>query len=262
MKIRCSDCKKRFDYDMYSGVCPKCGNYMRPSEIETSENESCEVEGSHVHTESMEPAKKKKKSNPAITILLTVLMITTFLVTIIVVYVGQKNIHESKTVQEAIVPTVCQAEDGFTYTADYNRYDISIDSVTVDDDPEFDLPEEYEAILITYSIERTYLNNGGSDYDSFYEIRMTPYLETLSGYYLEPVSEYELRKIKGIDDYEQADEMGLGSRFEHKEGKLYYYVKKDDIKGLYITSMDYDYENYESGALREIIRVEGLEVTR
>jgi hypothetical protein len=26
--------------------------------------------------------------------------------------------------------------------------------------------------------------------------------------------------------------------------------------------MDYDYENYESGALREIICVEGLEVTR
>ena len=50
--------------------------------------------------------------------------------------------------------------------------------------------------------------------------------------------------------------------FEHKDGKLYYYVKKDDIKGLYITSKDYDYEKYESGALREIICVEGLEVTR
>lgn len=288
MKVRCVDCKKRFDYDLYSGVCPKCGNYMRPSQIETSENENCEVEGSHIHTESatedymatsahpysesnrapevssahVEPAKKKRKSNPAITIVLTILMITTFLVTIIVVYVGQKNIHESKTVQEMMVPTVCRMDDGFTYMADYNRYDISIDSVTVDEDPEFDLPEEYDVVVVSYSIERTYLNNGGNDYDSFYEIQMNPYLETLGGYYLEPVSEYELRKVKGIEDYAQADEMGLGTRFEHKEGKLYFYVKKDDIKGLYITSMDYDYEDYESGALREIIRVEGLEVTR
>ena len=287
MKVRCVDCKKRFDYELYSGVCPKCGNYMRPTEIETSENTNCEMEGSHIHNESasdeytatyaqpaepytaseitsthVEPAKKKKKSNRAITLVLTILMVTTFLVTILVAYVGQKTIHEGKTVKEPVTPVLCQAEDGFSYIADYNKYDIFIESVTVDDDPAFELPDEYEAVMITYRIERTFLNNGGSDHDSFYEIRMTPYLETLSGYYLEPVSEYELRKIKEIEDYTQADEMGLGTGFNHKEGKLYYYVKKDDIKGLYITSMDYDYENYESGALREIIRVEGLEVTR
>lgn len=276
MKVRCVDCKKRFDYDLYSGVCPKCGNYMRPPEIETSENRNCEVEGSHIHTESasesytapeihsarVEPAKGKKKSNKVITILLTILIITTFLVTILVVYLGQKSVHESKTVQEEIPLTLCQMEDDITYISDYNRYDISIDSVTVDEDPEFDLPKEYEAIIVTYSIERTYLNNGGGDYDAFYEICMNPYMETLSGYYLEPVSEYEIRKIKGIEDFSEANEMGLGAGFDHKEGKLYYYVKKDDIKGLYITSMDYDSENYQSGALREIISVDGLEVTR
>ena len=303
MKVRCVDCKKRFDYDLYSGVCPKCGNYMRPPEMETSENENCEVEGSHIHTENLqdsyinpfsqtnadsvsesytnpmpesytapyktpeitsahvEPAKEKK-SNKKLTLLLTVLMITTFLATIIVVYVGQKTVHESKTVKETITPTVCRAKDKFTYTGTYNRYDISIESVTVDEDPEFNLPEEYEAIVVSYHIERTYLNNGGSDSDSYYEIEMTPYLETVEGHYLEPVSEFLLRKVKNIQDFEQVNEMGLGESFEHKDGKLYYYVKKDDIKGLYITSKDYDYEKYESGALREIICVEGLEVTR
>lgn len=27
MKIRCSRCGKRFDADVYSGLCPKCGAY-------------------------------------------------------------------------------------------------------------------------------------------------------------------------------------------------------------------------------------------
>ena len=299
MKVKCPDCRKRFEYELYSGVCPKCGNYMRPPQIETSENENCEMEGSHIHTESAEEGytatyaqpesysesyiepepssqsytapemqsvhveqPKKRKSNPVITTILAVLMVTTFLVTIIVVYVGQKKVHDGKSVQEFLTPVICQVEEGFTYMTDYNKYDIFIDSVTVDEDPEFNLPSDYEVIVISYHIERTYLNNGGNDYDSYYEIQMSPYLETLSGHYLEPVSEYELRKVKNIQDYEQADAMGLSQDFGRKEGKLYYYVKKDDIKGLYITNMEYDREKYRSGALREIIRVEGLEVTR
>ena len=43
MKVKCPDCKKRFEYELYSGVCPKCGNYMRPTDIETSENENCQA---------------------------------------------------------------------------------------------------------------------------------------------------------------------------------------------------------------------------
>lgn len=262
MKVKCPDCKKRFDYEMYSGVCPKCGNYMRPTEIETSENENCQVEGSHIHTENAEKPKKKKKSNKALTVFLVVLMITTFLVTVLVVYLGQKSVHESKVVNEPVPMMLCHAGDSFSYVGDNNKYDIYIDNVTTDEDPNFELPRDYEVIVVNYHIERTYLNNGGSDFDAYYEMKMTPYLETASGHYLEPVSEYELRKIKDIQDYEQADEMGLGTSFSHKEGKLYYYVKKDDMNALYITSKDYDSEKYETGALREIIRVEGLEVTR
>ena len=190
------------------------------------------------------------------------LMITTFLVTTIVIYVGKKNAHESMVVNEPVPMTICQAGDSFSYVGDNNKYDIYIDTVTIDEDPNFELPRDYEVIVVNYHIERTFLNNGGSDYDSYYEMRMTPYLETTSGYYLEPVSEYELRKVKDIQDYEQADAMGIGTSFSHKEGKLYYYVKKDDMNALYIASKDYDSENYEVGALREIIRVEGLEVTR
>ena len=54
----------------------------------------------------------------------------------------------------------------------------------------------------------------------------------------------------------------MASSFRHQKGKLFYLVKKQDIRGLYIVSADYDYEEHQWGALREMIRVEGLEVAR
>lgn len=277
MKVRCVDCKKRFDYDLYSGVCPKCGNYMRPPEMETSQNVNCDVEGSHVHTESVQPEPKpykepeissvhveepkKKKSNPVLTVVLIVAILLVGAGTAIFLFISQNQVHKEMTVKEVPVRTLSQ-KDVIEYRTESNLYEITIDSVTVDEDPEFNLPDHYEAIVVSYSIERTYLGGEGIDYDSFYEIRMTPYLETVSGYYLKPVSEYSIRKVKGIEDYKQADEMGLGEKFELKQGILYYFVKKDDIKALHITSADYDRENYQTGALREIVRMEELEVTR
>ncbi|MBE5881404.1 MAG: hypothetical protein E7289_03700 [Lachnospiraceae bacterium] len=277
MKVRCKECNKRFDYDVYSGVCPKCGNYMRPNNT-TTENDNCSMEGSHTHVESMtetytesytQPKREsnyaepepKKKSNVRLTFALLIAIIIMAAGTTIFLTMSQAKVHQEMTVQDLRVVTLSQ-KDVIEYKGESNLYEIKIDSVTVDKDPEFDLPEPYEAIVISYSIDRTFLGGEGRDYDSFYEIQLTPYMETLSGYYIKPVSEYSIRDAKGIEDYEQAEEMGLGERFRYKQGVLYYFVKKDDIKGLHITSADYDSENYEKGALREIIYVDGLEVTR
>ena len=81
MKIRCSRCGKRFDADVYSGLCPKCGAYngkhMAGYEEVVSEREKTEktwrqeqqkaekvVSGSRYMTDIPEkPKTTKQKAN-------------------------------------------------------------------------------------------------------------------------------------------------------------------------------------------------------
>lgn len=278
MKVRCVDCKKRFDYELYSGVCPKCGNYMRPTEIETSENQNCDKEGSHVHIEKrtesykaktpeirsahVEPVKKKK-SNPVITIVLIIAMIVTGVTAVAYVLSSQAKVHEENVVKSELPVKSQKQSDVITYPVPGtgNQYDITIDSITIDTDPRFALPEDYEAVKINYHIDRTGLNGEKSNYESFYEIQMNVYMETKSGSYLTPASSFQIGRIWNVE-YDQVREQGISDSFDEKQGMIYFFVKKDDVKDLYITVADYDHEEYREGDLREVIRVEGLEVAR
>lgn len=278
MKVRCVDCKKRFDYELYSGVCPKCGNYMRPTEIETSENANCDKEGSHVHVEKrtesyktktpeiqsthVEPVKKKK-TNPVITIVLIVAMTVTGVTTAVYVRASQAKIHEENIVKAELPVKSQKQSDVITYLVPElgNQYDITIDSISIDTDPRFALSENYEAVKLNYHINRTKLNGESSDYENFYEIQMNVYMETKSGYYLSPASNFQISRMWNVE-YDQVSELGINDSFEKKQGIIYFFVKKDDVKNLYITVADYDHEKYSAGELREVIRVEELEVAR
>ena len=284
MKIRCKECGKRFDDELYNGVCPKCGYYIYMAVPETSENENCEIEGSHIHVESGYTAtyrqedlytesysegearayaqpERKKPSAAAVTKILVASIILVGIVSMGLAMVSQKRAHEAMTVKEEISVKTQQADEPITYMAKSNRYDIYIDLVKVDKNPIYEIPEEYELISISYRIARTFLGGDGSDYDSFFEISMKPYLETKDGKYLEALSLYKLERLLKTD-YDRTTEVAVANSFRHQKGKLFYLVKKQDIRGLYIVSADYNYEKYQWGALREMIRVEGLEVTR
>lgn len=284
MKIRCKECGKRFDDEIYNGVCPKCGYYIYTSVPETSKNENCEIEGSHIHVESGYTAtyrqedlyaesysegeardyispERKKPSAAAVTKILVALILLVGITSMGLAMVSQKQAHEAMTIKEEILVKTQQPDEPITYMAADNRYDIYIDLVKVDKNPIYEIPEEYELISISYRIARTFLGGDGSDYDSFFEISMKPYLETKDGKYLEALSLYDLEKLLKTN-YDRTTEVAVASSFRHQKGKLFYLVKKQDVRELYIVSADYDYEERQWGALREIIRVEGLEVAR
>ena len=264
--------------------CPKCGYYIYTSVPETSENENCEIEGSHIHVESGYTAtyrqedlyaesysegeardyissERKKPSAAAVTKILVALILLVGITSMGLAMVSQKQAHEAMTIKEEILVKTQQPDEPITYMAADNRYDIYIDLVKVDKNPIYEIPEEYELISISYRIARTFLGGDGSDYDSFFEISMKPYLETKDGKYLEALSLYDLEKLLKTN-YDRTTEVAVASSFRHQKGKLFYLVKKQDVRELYIVSADYDYEEHQWGALREIIRVEGLEVAR
>lgn len=284
MKIRCKECGKRFDDELYNGVCPKCGYYIYMAVPETSENENCKIEGSHIHVESGYTAtyrqedlytesysegkardyispERKKPSAAAVTKILVALILLVGITSMGLAMVSQQQAHENKTVKEEIPVKTQQVEEPITYMAKSNRYDIYIDSVKVDKNPIYEIPEEYELISISYRIARTFLGGDGSDYDNYFEISMKPYLETKEGKYLEALSLYDLEKLLKTN-YDRTTEVAVSSSFRHQKGKLFYLVKKQDVRELYIVSADYDYEEHQWGALREMIRVEELEVAR
>ena len=39
MLIKCSKCGKMYDYEKYSGICPKCARYNRPDSREDMEQD-------------------------------------------------------------------------------------------------------------------------------------------------------------------------------------------------------------------------------
>ena len=105
-------CLKKFDYELYGGVCPKCGNYMRMTEMETSENENCEIESSHVHVDRKYAPDDAQKVTPSV-IVITILVILILLAGItcmIFVIAAQKRGYEAVTIKEDISIKVQQTD--------------------------------------------------------------------------------------------------------------------------------------------------------
>lgn len=286
MKIRCKCCNKRFDYEMHSGICPKCGEYYRTEEPETDaakmeewrgfpqpQEKREEKEPEKIHRDFTEKSGKRKRRSKVyymVTAILLLVIVLSALVPIIGVKEKQKQQYEEMSVQQLPEAVQCSVGESFTYEGEEDTYDISITGAVVDNNTGLSIPEGYEAVAVSYSIFPQSEKNSVAQEEleeieeenwQIFDIHMTCYLMTKSGAILMPVREYKLREAKGLD-YEQERKLGMEETLCYRQGLIYYLVKKDDVAGLWVGSFDYDEKEYSMTTLRENIQVNGLEVSR
>lgn len=291
MKVTCHNCGKRFDYDTYTGLCPKCSTYYRldtPAEDETDiyttetdfePNEDSYTDETEDYFESIPATEEKKesaihtavrtakndswiyrfKTNRKLTIILTIAIVLIFVVPFFsmkyIIHLKEKKYSLSKVV----TPTPASMGETLSFdTADTN-YTVTITSASIVTDDCYQIPDGYQLIAFHYTLaEPDYTD---SDYGTNrpntplgYD-RIIPYLYTQSGQYLEAVDEYDIATANGSKDYEWRQETGTSSEFEYLNGCVYFLVKENDISSLLI-----EHTNTERTELLETYQIDNLEV--
>lgn len=276
MKVICKNCGKRFDYDIYGGLCPKCSTYYR----EWNDNSAYKEQSSHMEKtlagRNISLKQKQNDRKPKHSVLyytVTVMLLIVFFLTAAIPFglcalKNQKG-YEAMKQEQAVKPQKIKMGTPFFYqTAEDGEYKITITGVTTDTDSALEVPEGYDMVTVRYHITRP---EDAASEDKIEEeelarqnpvcigIHMRPYLMSKKGVYLEPVSVYDIRERKGWD-LDDEDAVGLSERFQYRDGVIYFLVKKEDVKGIWISSFDYEEEEYSETTLRGSFQITGVEV--
>lgn len=280
MKIECTNCGKRYDYDIYSGICPKCGTLHR--QINSEQNSTITQE-----TGSTTQEKTKSKQNSAkktavktqkpqrkskhgssyykISILLVLAIIITATIPLSVSRQSSKQAYDALSLTELPEPIEVAIGETFTYQEEYAALDITITDVSIDTDERFQLPDGYEIVTVSYQTYAyntpDYPENLYGGYLYYLRTGITPYLVTKNREYLPALNPLDIEDIKDYD-YDETTEKGISDKFYYDKGILYFLVKEQDAAGLWINCNEYDPVNAELLKLTQIFEIKNMEVTR
>ena len=288
MKVTCRNCGKRFDYDTYTGLCPKCSTYYRIDSTSKTSADTYTYSGTYSEPEEDiyddfeeedEPDIKASiltplqtdaenvrsgifKNNRKLTVILFALIMLAFVVPF---FATQYIIHarqEENSLSQVVVPVPAFMGESMSFEMEDNySYELTIQSASVVTDTCYQIPDGYQLIGFSYTltepdaaIEDISDSNRLSRSLGYDDI--TPYLCTQSGEYLQPIDAYDIAKAQGDKDYEWRQTTGTSSDFEYSKGTVYFLVKDGDIANLLI-----QHTNYESTTLLESYQIDQLEVT-
>ncbi len=183
MKIKCSSCKKRFDYDKYTGICPKCGSYHSSATIfadtitDVTSNYSTSVTSdmyekqkpAYDNTVSGKPKGKRSTVYHRVTILIIFLMIACAFIPVSTILISGHIKYKNNAAMELKEPLPIFMNEPFSYTAEEYSYQITITDAFIDHTSGIEIPTGYELLTIAYKIllpdnaVSTYFEYGNND---------------------------------------------------------------------------------------------------
>ncbi len=267
MKVTCHNCGKRFDYDTYTGLCPKCSTYYRldtPAEdatdTYTSDISSSSYSDSNTYSDIANTTSGRFKNNHTLTIVLLTAIVLVFAVPFFSMNYLIRSKEKQYSLSEIITPTPANIGETISFHTDNSQYDLTITNLSNVTDACYQIPDGYQLVAFHYTMEEIGAPDSTADtnrpytplgYHSF-----IPSLYTQSGQYLQPISEYDIANANGSKDYEWREETGTGSNFEYLNGCVYFLVKENDIASLLI-----QHTNSETNEIIDSYQIDNPEVS-
>lgn len=246
MKVKCTQCGKRFDYDVYTGICPKCSAFYRvggnagtvqesTATVRTYETQNKAPDAVHKAKQKARERKHSRRYYAATAALSVAIVLSAVLVPILAGKANEAG-YALGSLGELPEPVYLSVGESAVVPYDENSFSFAITGGAVVNDDLYQVPVGYELVRISYRTDMLDSNDeaGYNDYRSYSTRRgLRPYLMTKSGNYLPPLDEYDLEKV-GIMDYEIANQLEISTYFRDTEGSFYFLVKENDMKGLRI----------------------------
>ena len=249
MKVKCTQCGKRFDYDVHLGKCPKCFTYHKMNSDTDQQPESTKSKpapskqqntSSSSQPEQQKPKKTRhSRSYHIVTIVLCSIIILLIVLTFILTNLSNKSGYAAASLTELPEPISLSLGDAAIIPYAEDNFSISITDATIINDSTYQVPAGYELIRVSYSAgsSKPYGAPSEPDYGYYdnHSIRwgLKPYLITKSGSYLPPLGKYDFEETDILES-EAANELELSTYFEDAVGFFYFLVKENDTQGLRI----------------------------
>ncbi|MBQ9608913.1 MAG: hypothetical protein IJV15_05640 [Lachnospiraceae bacterium] len=263
MKVKCRECGKRYDYDVYSGICPKCSTYnaaggdnrsqdysekgtdksLSPKSFVdmTGELGKKEYEKSEAYKMAEVSGKHFVKGYYVATVILAVIMVLVFVVPTFIIPFAIKADKAGKRLSQDVEPIQIDFGKKINVADASSSMAVVIDGIGVDEEADYKLTKEYEMLRIDFHVENDM--EEASEYDSNYmstadmAVKLDMYINTEGNRYLEAVSRFDIQEALGIS-YEEGEDRGITEIFDVRNGHMYYIVKKGDAKGIWISCVD------------------------
>ena len=223
MKVICTECRKKYDYDDHMGICPQCGRYMK-SQLGEHHNveEKKNLERQEEEAPSFRKDKKRFKFCDIISILVVIMMIVSFLVVKFIMIPGE--IKEIYQVQKEVEPERIIA--GFNQTINIEGIDIHIKEIQPFVVDKIEAPKGWKYVQLPYSIY-------SDDFSYAMGDTLAIYLN-IDNFYVEPLSKYD------FPEYGAEDAQGRWN-LEAEEFRSFF---TQTVKGRFVFLVPEDLKEY------------------